>query len=257
MNKDFEFTTELFDKYLNAELLPEEMKLVENRLQEDPRLMNEYNNLKMAIDAARLDGLSIEVAGIGKEYFSGSRGNKNNQSRGRIRSIGYYALRVAALLLVVAGSYLAILYATVSPEKIFADNYYPYELPASRSGSQTSDLEKFYISSQWNQVLALMEPLEDRTQKELYLGGLSAMRTAKFQYAIKLFEKLLENNQVNQEQSYQDGSEFYLALTYIKLGEYDKARTLFQLIRNDPRHAYNNQVHAMDLLKLKLLSWKK
>ena len=257
MNKDFENTTELLEKYLQAELSPEEMRHVENRLREDSRLLNDLNNLKMALNAIKLDGLKSEVAEISEAYMAGNRENKNNQNRGKIRSIGYYALRIAAMLLIVAGSYLGILYATVSPEKIFAENYFPYELPASRSGSQTSDLEKFYTSSQWNQVLALMEPMEDRTQKELFLGGLSAMRTGKFQYAIKLFEKLLENNKANQEQTYQDGTEFYLALTYIKLGDYDKARPLFQSISKDPRHAYHNQVHAIDLLKLKLLNWKK
>ena len=257
MSNAQEYTTELLVKYIDGELTDAEKTQLESEVSTSVDLQNQLSILRIAIESVKVGALNAHVASIASEFSAQEKSETPVVKMTRTRTVSFYALRIAAVFIVVACSYFAILFATVSQEKLFADKFVPYEIPASRSGAHGSDLEVFYTQARYDQVLALMYPLEDRTQKELFLGGMSAMRSGKPVAAKEMFEKLMEENNKSQDFIYQEDADYYLGLTYVKLGEYEKARNLFLLIEKDPRHSYHSQVNSLDLLKLKILSWKK
>ncbi|PWU01469.1 MAG: hypothetical protein C5B52_07330 [Bacteroidetes bacterium] len=257
MSNAKEYNMEYLMQYLDGEFSTAENMQLESDLSNNIDLQNQLSYLRMAIESVKLGGLNARIATIADEFRNEKPEEAPVIKMKKTRTVSYYALRIAAVFLIAACSYFALLYTTVSQEKLFAEKFVPYEIPASRSGAHGTDLEIFYTQQRFDQVLSLMYPLEDRTQKELFLGGMAAMRSGKPAAAKEMFEKLMEENNKSQDFVYQEDADYYLGLTYVKLGEYDKARNLFLHIEKDPKHSYHSQVSSMDLLKLKILSWKK
>ena len=74
--------------------------------------------------------------------------------------------------------------------------------------------------------------------------------------AMKLLSDLKEVNAGLEKPYFTQEIDYYLALTFIKAHQYDQAISLFEEIRNNPKHLYHHNVSGADIWKLRLLDIK-
>ncbi|MFT3704051.1 MAG: hypothetical protein QM802_16915 [Agriterribacter sp.] len=253
MNNELYNTTSRLEAYIDGSLSEEQQVITEKMLSENAGLQQEYEYMKHAVSAVQLSGMHARVKNIATAHFAATT---NESKVAKIGSIGFYALRVAAVVVVLLISYTALVYATTTPEQIFADSFSNYDLPTSRSASRIATIDQLYKMEKWQAVMDITSAESSSTQKNLFLAGMAAIQLNKIDAATSFFNKVQQLNKISQNKSYQDESEFYLALTYIKLKKIPEAESLLTTIKENPEHAYHSQASKISSFKTKLLSWK-
>ena len=74
----------------------------------------------------------------------------------------------------------------------------------------------------------------NRDIKDEFLVGISYMELKKASEAVSFFNKVIKTDQFSPHSLYKDEAEYYLALSYLKAGSYDKALELMNRIHNVP-----------------------
>ena len=256
MDYNFNDNLDLLEKHLDGLLSGEEKRHTEQLLREDTRLQEEYAYMKLAVSAVRLSALHNQVGNVANAYASKDRESPIVKSMAKVRNISHYTLRAASVLLIAAASYMAVMYATVTPRQLYSDTFIDYELSTSRSISQGTIIERNYGMGSWQEVLTELSEKKLSSQKDLFLGGIAALQLNEAVIAGDYFKKVLTKNNISSNKLYQEESEFYLALTYLKMNNYKSAGLLLHAIRIKPDHLYHEQVKKISLLKTTLLGWK-
>lgn len=256
MTYDFNANIDLLEQYIDGTVNDEERKLVEQLLNNNAELREAYEYMNMAVASVKLSALHRQVGNIAAAYKTGKNSSTTTQGQpAKVRSIGFYAMRVAAVLAVVLASYTAIQYATITPDKLYTSAFEAYNLSATRSASKGTDIEQSYKMGNWNAVLSAIS--NESGQKEKFLGGVSALYLDKFDVAADYFNQVIDANKTLTEKPYTQESEFYLALALIKLQNYDAAKSIIHKIKANPDHTYYNQVKKISTIRTALLSFKK
>lgn len=255
MNYELNNEMELIERYLDGDLNLEDEARVEQLLSERADLMDICNSMKAAIESVRYAGINKQVADIAKEY-SLAKINTVEKSTAKIRSIGFYSMRAAAAVVLVVASYSIIMYTTATPERIYDGGFVPYQLSTTRNLAQSNAIEFAYKNANWGEVVKLSSAEEESDQQTLFLTGMAALQMNQPKQAVHYFQKVNELNAITNDSLYKDESQFYLALSYVKLNDGTKAYQLLQNIRNNPSHNYYKESSNINLLKVKLLSWK-
>jgi tetratricopeptide (TPR) repeat protein len=248
--------SDLLIQYLDGELTAEGRLQLENELKQNSALQQELARLQLAKDAIKSYGLRQRVATIHQEMKRELAVEKklvrSNWKR-RVR----VGMRVAASILVVLLGIGVYQYATVSADKLFAENYQPYTLSVSRGAAETSAMEKAYHEKNYTAVIGQFTNLPSSNQKENFLAGQAYLAIQDYLKAISCFNKIASLNTEGHTAFFKDDAEYYLALGYLKNNELTAADSLFTTIHNNSGHLYNDKVTGAFLRKLKLLSWKK
>lgn len=255
MMYDYNNSIELLEKYADGSATETEQATAENLMQSHPELQEEYEYMKIAIKSVKLSALHRQVSNIGAAYNSNTNLQFNKTKPANVRSIGFYAVRVAAVLLVVLSSYYITLYATLTPDKLYSDYFEAYNSTTFRNASKGLNTEQLYKLQRWDEVL--QNASKESSAKDRFLAGLAALQLNKPQEASVWFNGIINNNTSNSEKSFSQESEFYLALAYIKLKNYDAAKELIIKMQQHPEHPYHKQAEKMSLLKTSILSFKK
>lgn len=256
MNNDFNDKLDLMEAYLDGRLDDDQKNTAEKILQENPDLQEEYEYMKLAVSSVRLSALQTQVGNVAKTYFAPIAESSTIKPLAKVHNLRFYALRVAAVLLIVCISYTAMLYITTSPDKLFAEGFVDYDLPVSRGASTSTTIEQLYKLQNWQEVINAVSAENSTTQKDLFLAGMSCLKTNQAALAAGFFKKASTINQTSSNKSYQEESEFYLSLTYLKLNETKNAEDLLQSIQSNPTHPYYNDAKKISPFKLKILEWK-
>lgn len=256
MTYDLNSEMDLIERYLDGALTLQEEAQVEQLLNDRSDLREAYHNMKLAIESVRYAGLTQQVSSIAKEY-SVQQAMPATPTTAKVRSIGFYAMRATAVVLVTVASYTAVMYATATPDRLYEDGFVAYELSTTRNNTPSSAIEQAYKSGDWQQVQKIVSAETTPGQKELFLAGMSALQVNNPQQAVSYFQDVIASNAATGNEQYRDESQYYLALSYVKQNEGAKAYPLLQSIRNNPSHAYYKDAGNINLLKIKLLNWKK
>jgi len=258
MKHDLNDKMDLIEAYIDGGLDGQQKIMAEQALQQDAELQEKYEEMQLAVNAVKLSALNSQVKAIAQAHFLNSEAEPTVtiQPSAKVVNIKFYALRVAAVLLLVCASYIALEYLTVSPQKIYAEEFNNYDLPVSRGASKIAIIEQQYKSEQWEEVIQTVSSENLPDQKDLFLAGMSSMQLNKWESASNFFNKVISINSTAGKKAYQDESEFYLALTYLKMNNTDKAVSLLSSIRSTPEHAYNAQAKKLNGFQLTLLKWK-
>ncbi|MFT3749547.1 MAG: hypothetical protein QM768_14570 [Agriterribacter sp.] len=256
MTYDFNANSNLIEQYIDGAVNDEERIIVEQLLNSNAGVREEYEYMKMAVASVKLCALHKQVSNISASYKAAGNSNIVTQNKpAKVRSIGFYAMRVAAVLAVVLASYTAVQYVTITPDNLYASAFEEYNLSATRSVSKGTYIEQSYKMGNWEGVLSAIS--NESGQKEKFLGGVSALHLNKFDVAADYFNQVIDENKALYEKSYTQESEFYLALALIKLKSYDAAKTVINKIKADPDHTYYNKAKKISTIKTVLLSFKK
>ena len=243
--------TETLIRYLDGELQGEELEKFKITLANDPSLRDELENLQFAREAAHRYGLKSKISDIHSEMMLEMKSNK--PARGHvIKMFVQTSLRVAAVLIVLVGLSALYQYYTTSPEKLFSENYQPYAIHEMR-GEGNSRLEEKYRMGKMDSVILEFNSLSAPKPEEYILGEIAFLENNQPGKAIKTLQELIRKNTDSKTDYFEDDAEYYLAMSYLKNREPEKALPILEKIQADPSHPYNSKLSKWFVLKVKSL----
>jgi tetratricopeptide (TPR) repeat protein len=246
--------TEQLIRFLDNELPDSERAELEASLLSDPSLAEELDRLKIARNLVQGFALRQQVASIHKEMMQELNREAvtmpvNAVHRAPVRRLSRFAWQIAASIILIISATFFYQYLTLTPQKIFTDNYNPYQAATSR-GSEGSSINTLYREHRYQQLLNKFESSTTHTAEELFLAGNAYLEINQPPRAISAFQQLQASNIASGSTLFKDDGEYYLAMAYLKNGETTKALPILQEIHNNPDHAYHDKVSAWELRKL-------
>lgn len=246
----------LMVRYLDHEMPVEEKKDFEEKMANDAHIRQQLDDLLLTREAIFQYGLAQQVAHIRQEMLD-SRADHSLPApkTARVRRLIRFSISVAATLFLAWVSFEAYQYFSISPSKIFSQQFSHYELPVLRSTEQkaVSELEIAYRDKDFNRVVKLCKLSNPSSLKENYLCGMAEMELGNYADAESTFEKIILANETNATHIFKDESEYNLALAYLQQKKYQKAIELFNSIHNNPFHLYHNKVSSHFIRSVKRL----
>lgn len=171
-----------------------------------------------------------------------------------VRSINWInrAAAVAAVFVAALGLWTVFTIGGYSTEQMYADLNEPYTLNTVRSSNtiMEGDMVDAFRSGNYEKVIALYQGGTTYTSREMFFSGYSFMQMEDFTSAAVNFEKLLQNNAANGQLLYNDDAEYYLAVSRMRIGNYESAYDLSRRIYDTPAHTYNSSISWLQLAKL-------
>ena len=252
-----EYQIELLDKYLDGQLSGEEYKEVKHKVSTDPSWKEGLELLLVSRDAIRSRGLSQMIKGLHRDIMEEIKHPPEARVVSLRPSVWQWTARIAASVLVlvlVLGTYQ---FATVRSEELYQEKFVEYYLPVTRGvENQLTIMDSLYVNEDFVGVTREFGSLTDKAPRSLFLTAMSYFQLDQNDQAMKLLSDLKEVNAGLEKPYFTQEIDYYLALTFIKAHQYDQAISLFEEIRNNPKHLYHHNVSGADIWKLRLLDIK-
>jgi len=251
MNENSTHTEKLI-QFLDGELQAEEMEKLKKSLADNQTLREELDNLQLAREAAARYGLKSKISDIHKEMMLELKQTKPAKSS-VVKMFAQTGLRVAAVLMVLVGLSALYQYFTASPEKLFSENYQPYDIHTMRGAPVNSRILENYKDGKMDSVIMEFNALRSPKAEEYMVAGIAFLESNHPDKAISNFNKLIQQNTEAKTDFFEDDAEFYLAMSYLKNREPQKALPIMEKIQADPGHPYNRKLSKWFILKVKSL----
>jgi len=182
-------------------------------------------------------------------------GDENVKKTWNARRIIRYAVPVAASILLMFIIIEGYNFYTLSPEKLYEENYTPYELSATRETNHSaSAIEKAYKEKNYGEVIKLNR-LTVLSVKDIFLTGMSFLETKDYSRAVRSFQVVITDIKDNKI-GLKDVAEYYLALAYLRDRDYDQAIELMNAIYDNPSHSYSKKFSRKYINRVKRLKWR-
>jgi hypothetical protein len=208
---------------------------------------NESDYEKLAIDTIRLNAINEKVSAVRRSF-------ENKPEKAIVRSMYRTGLRVAAILLLIVGSASVYKYVATSNESIYNKQFLNYDLTNTR-GAETREKEgEAYKSGNWNEVVAIYNSENNKTNKNTFLAAMSEMQLNHFPEAVRLFEEVLYTK--SEDHSFQEETEYYLSLAYLMNHQDLKSIRLINKIKADPNHTYYPLAVKISSIDMKIIGLK-
>lgn len=255
-NKNNYKELELLDKYLDGELDISERRDLERRINEDQGLKNDLEVLRISRDAIRTKAVSDRVKKLHQTLISEIKNEEGNVIPiGRKNRVFRWAMSVAASVIIVVASFIAYQYSTVNANKLYSQQFLSYELPVTRStGDDMTVIDSLYLAGSYAGVIEYFNSLEQKSIRDYFLTAMSYLHTEKFNEAIDLFHYIIDKNNIPAGEKYfEQETDFYLSLAYLKVGEFTKCKELFAKMKSNPKHLYHKNISRKDIWMLEIL----
>lgn len=242
---------EMLMRYLDGELTPGEREQLDRQMAEDSNLKKEYEQLVMAREAVKQYGLQKKVSGIHQQMMQEMQ--KPVAKISPVKRIIRYSMAAAAGVLFIVAGMMIYNYLTLSPEKIFVDNYRTYETVVLRdkNNPESSLLEKAYTEKKYDEV-ATMSSNRPFTTKEILLKGMACLEIGDTEKAIDQYRLVIA--QSSTAGLMKEEAEYYLLLAYIRSKQYAAALQLIESIRKQPGHLYYSKITSRLIRQVKSLN---
>ncbi len=242
-----QYTPEHIDRYLDGGLNTSEQKAFEQALQQDAQLRREVEiqqELRRGIRNKGNDLLKDRLRKIHSEEITSLKKEKTPEVKGKIIRFRRPMLgAVAAILLLVA--VFVFFPGKQSPEKLFAQNYEPYEISLVQRGDEGETLAKAdqdYRSGNYTAAITALEILLESqpANAKLHLVlGICFLETAQSEQAREHFQLALNNS------LYQDKAQWYLALSYLREGDIKNAKTYLEPLSQDQNSSFRERAQRL------------
>lgn len=252
--------TNLIDRYINGQMTHEEMSDFKKHLEEDAALRAELENYEISRKAIKNYGLRNELKSIRSAMLQEEVAHETTaRPEAKTVPIWKYSLRIAATILLIMVSFLAVQVATLSGENLYEDKAFPYELTTSRNGNEVVDsqnqvIQQSYASGNFQEAVRQYEALSNPSVTATFIAGNAYLQSDQPEKAITAFQKVLTMNEQQNENLFKDDAAYYLALSHLRAENYDQAFTRFQEIKTSDS-SYKQYVGNYFLIKLKILNW--
>lgn len=260
------FTPDVIDqliRFLDGGLSPEETAATEKLLQDDDTVKGRFDNLVGARNAIRVEGLRQKVKGLHQQFYpevSAVHSAENETAKVIKPSFGNSAkiiLRIAAVFIFVVAGYAVYEYSTTSNESLYADNFIKYQLPVSRGeGEPQTSIDSLFSANNFNSVIENFKSTANKKQKDYFLAALSSLETGDSKSAIDEFKNVQQLNGNSAEKYFEQETDYYLALAYIKAGNIDEAETQLNIIKANKQHMFYQKANEISNTKLEILKMK-
>ena len=240
--------TDLLIQYLDGELQGEQLETIQKDIEENPASHEELENLRMAKEAAKSYALKSRISSIHQEMMQEMKKTSATKTP-VIRMIAQYSFRVAAVLILLFGISSLYQYITVTPDKLFSENFQAFALHETRGS--TTMLEDLYEKGDMKTLIQQFELLKSPQGNDYFLAGNAYLSTRQPAKAIETFLNLQQFNRTNNTHYFEEDLEYYLALSYLGNNEPVKALPLFEKIHADPNHPYHEAVSSWFISKVK------
>ncbi|MEL7144745.1 MAG: hypothetical protein AAFO69_00145 [Bacteroidota bacterium] len=213
---------ELFEAYENRQLSPEEVKIFEDRLDQDRELYDHFLAYREAVKSLKLSGFAdvVEEVMLEQEQIK----NKGSVSWPKI---------AAAVLLTIVGT-VTILSLVQDDEVNFTALYRPYPNVLQERAASDNTLEtalQFYQKGDYGQSIELLGSISPASDTVRFYLGLSYLSTEIFDDAIENLSAIDAVNSIFAQQI-----NWYLGIGY--LGNQQPGEAVKSLQRIQPRE-YN------------------
>lgn len=258
-DKDIE-RSNLIDQYLSGHLTDKEMARFKKQLEEDAALRTELENYEISREVIRNYGLRNDLKRIRKNMLQEQIAETPSSPKARVVSIQRYWARVAATVLILLVGFLAIQLAALSGENLYEEKAFPYEVTVSRNGEATLDsqnqiIQQRYASGNFEEATRLYESLSAPSVTATFIAGNAYLQLDQPQKAKTAFQRVLDVNARQGTDLFEEDAEYYLALSYLRSGEYDQAFNKFKKIKASGSD-YSQYIGSYFLWKLRMLDWK-
>jgi tetratricopeptide (TPR) repeat protein len=157
----------------------------------------------------------------------------------------------AAALVFLLGLSAVYFYQKADPQRLFSENYHPYERRILRGQSEQTTTQEAYSAGKMDSVVTAFHSSKSPVPEDYLLTGIAFLEKHQPQQAIETFKKLLENNAETKSDFFQEDAEYYLAMGYLSNNEPDKAMPIFEKIQADAENPYNTSVSEWFMLNIK------
>lgn len=239
--------------YFDGLMSEEERLAFEKELAASPDLQQELDHFKLAKRGLEHYGLRADVKAIHEEMMR-SLSTENTLMKVRKNHFVSPLFKLAASIFVVF--LLAIFYKfiSVSPDKLYREQFVAYSVDTERGSADASAMELDYRAGAYEKVIKQFLQEKNPGTKEKFLTGQAYLALKQAPQAAALFGALRE--QSDGGDPFGDDAEYYLALSYLAMRQVSKALPLFEKIYRDEQHVYHDQVSLQTLLDLKMLNLK-
>jgi len=246
--------------YLDGVLEEGDKRLFENELENNSELQERLDLLLFTINAIKLKGYKHTIRQVQQEFIQEKLENKKftpfatpKLERKKVPLIFWSKVAAAVSLLVLFG-FIFYLLRTDGPS-LYESKYISYEIATERGFSeQENHLEPLFLQGEFRQMFQAIatRDAEQLSARELLLLGNAALELDSATASLTYLRKLDENNKTSGTDSFQDEADFFLALTYLKLKDYQAAYQLVDKIRSDERHKYRGNFSGLDQLSIRI-----
>lgn len=249
---------ELIDRYLRNELSGTEKTTFEQKVGKNADFKQELEDMQISQEMIRSYAMREEIKSIRKAMLQENKSNTSTSSP----SFKFYAVRIAASILLVVVALAAFQYASLSGDSLYAEKAMIYPTETTRSGQEDTDISaeelaiSYYRLDDFQRYIEHYEQLTSPSIKATFLAGNAYLQLSDNEKAISAFNIVLEQNDPNTLMQFQEDAEYFLALAMIKNGDYEQAYALMETIANNPDHRYHDMVDTFYLWKLKIMQWK-
>jgi len=229
MNSQKEYI-EKFDQYLENKLNTDEKEKLKEKLKNDTKLLQEFEEHQKFVDGIKLHGrkqLLNEIEKWDNELDSSDVIDKPERRIGSFRL--YYA--AAAIIFLVVSAVIIYTNLQTGHENLVAKHYQPYEyIPSTQRGetearNQKEQIFNLYDQGKYAEVLSMVEEIDEsnRTDLLMYLQANAYQALEQHQSAMPIYDQVIAMNT-----TYAQGASWYLALCHLSEGQSEKAIILLE-----------------------------
>ena len=245
-------TPDTLIQYLDNELDPDYRLYVESQIASNPEVQQLLERLRTAREAVVQYARKETVAGVHKQVMEERKQQRPVIKTNWLRS----SLRAAAIILVLLIIGGVVQYSLLDSDRLYSKLYQQYTISNPRDDASASLFQQAYRKGDMKLVASLYENKTGGYPNEHFLAGQAYLAIDNPEKAVAAFDAQLNANASLQFKPYQDASEYYLALAYLKAGNTGKALPLFEKIHRETSHAYNKEVSGWFLQQLRWLKAK-
>lgn len=165
-----------------------------------------------------------------------------------------WVARIAAVLILLAGTWLAYMYTTTTSAGLYAEIYEPYSVNTDRNlvtDISPHNMVEEYRNKNYARVIEVFKSLPNTNNREKFLVASAYHETGFQQEAVQQLQEIIVFNKLHNGRLYQDEAEFFLGLCYLKMNRNAEALSMFRKIYEDPGHTFHAKVSKWTIVRLR------
>jgi tetratricopeptide (TPR) repeat protein len=245
------FTTDELILFLDGEMPAEAATELQLKLTTDADLSSRFSRLQVSREAIKLSGTAAKVGEIHRQMMHEIQPQQSMRPAAVVLMFKPL-LRIAAVFVLVLACATVYMYTTLTPGHQYLANYQPYYTGESR-GTAENRLEKAWRDGQPANLISDFEKIEKPTASDRFYAGNAYLQLNQPAAAIQQFQLVQEMNEASQPTVFEEDTDYFLAMAYLKNNQPKEALLLFEKINQTPGHVYHRKVSTWLLWKLKHL----
>lgn len=251
-----EHTEQLLDDLMRNNISREDAikKLLEEGIAEPEALILSHET---AVKLIQRRQVAQQVQAVHQSFMQDKAG-PSGQVTAKVLRINFMnqLIRAAALFIGIAATWLTYQYINTNNSGMYTELYQSYYVNTERSSASPVEhrMVEDFRNQQYEAVVLTFEKLTETSNREKFLAAYAYISLNRDKDAILLFQDILDANKRTGSKLYQDESEYYLALAYLKTGQNTAALALFKKIRQQPGHTYQDKIDQWTITRLQWIT---